>query len=192
VFAGTLLPILPVQILWINMATAVLLGATLTFEPKEAGIMSRPPRAPHTPLLESVLIQRIVLVGIMLLGGAFGLFQFGLQIGQTIEEARTLAVNVIVFGEIFYLLNCRSLTQPWWTVGVFSNRIVLIGAAIMAGLQMLFTYLPAMNSLFRTAPLPAREWIWIMVVGVGIHVVVEAEKWVRRILSRRKGEEPVC
>jgi magnesium-transporting ATPase (P-type) len=192
IFAGTMLPILPVQILWINMTTAVLLGTTLTFEPKEEGIMARPPRSPQAPLLDSVLIGRIVLVGVILLGGAFGLFEYGLQTGQTVAEARTLAVNVIVFGEIFYLFNCRSLTRPSWRVGPGSNRILLAGVAAMIGLQMLMTYLPGMNRLFGTAAFPAEEWIWIVLVGVVVHLAVEVEKWVRRSRASRRGSTQVC
>ena len=192
IFAGTLLPILPVQILWINMTTAVLLGTTLTFEPKEEGIMARPPRSPQAPLLDSVLIGRIVLVGVLLLGGAFGLFEYGLQTGQSVEEARTLAVNVIVFGEIFYLFNCRSLTRPWWRVGLGSNRILLGGVALMVALQMLMTYLPGMNQLFGTAPFPAEEWLWIILVGVIIHLAVELEKWIRRRRAARRSTGEVC
>ena len=86
--------------------------------PRRTGIMARPPRSPKAPLLDSVLIGRIVLVGVLLLAGAFGLFEYGLQTGQSVEEARTVAVNVFVFGEMFYLFNCRSLTAPSWRVGL--------------------------------------------------------------------------
>ncbi len=111
IFAGVALPILPVQILWINMTTAVLLGLMLAFEPREEGIMRRPPRSPQAPLLSRVLIGRIIIVGILLLAGSFGLFEWARQSGHTLEEARTIAANVFVFGEMFYLFNCRSLTD---------------------------------------------------------------------------------
>ncbi len=94
------------------MTTAVALGLMLAFEPKEAGIMLRPPRDPGCPLLTGDLVWRILLVGILLLGGAFGLFLWVQANGGTLEEARTVAVNVFVMVELFYLFNCRSMWEP--------------------------------------------------------------------------------
>ncbi|RLA18269.1 MAG: cation-transporting P-type ATPase, partial [Gammaproteobacteria bacterium] len=150
VFAGATLPILPVQILWINMTTAVLLGLMLAFEPKEEGIMQRNPRKPDAPILSRVLLFRIILVGFLLLAGAFGLFELALVRGASEAEARTVAANVFVFGELFYLFNCRSLTQPLAKLGFFSNRWLLVGVFGMVVLQLLFTYSPLMNRLFQT------------------------------------------
>ena len=153
IFAGVALPILPVQILWINMTTAVLLGLVLAFEPKEEGIMLRSPRAPKAPILDSVLIGRIVLVGVLLLAGAFGLFEYAQLTGHSLAEARTVAANVFVFGEMFYLFNCRSLTLPSWRVSLRTNHFLLGGVGLMLALRLLYTYLPGMNRLFGTAPI---------------------------------------
>jgi magnesium-transporting ATPase (P-type) len=158
VFAGVQLPISPVQILWINMTTAVLLGLMLAFEPKEIGIMSRSPLDPRQPLLTWELGLRIVLVGFLLLVGSFGLFEWELHQGSSVTAARTCAVNVFVFGEIFYLFNCRSLRFSMFRVGLFSNRWVLGGVILMVLLQLLFTYLPAMNIAFGSHSIGLREW----------------------------------
>ena len=152
VFAGLELPITPVQILWINMTTAVLLGLMLAFEGKEPGIMERPPRRPETPVITPELGVRIGLVSLMLLLGAFGLFEWALLHGRSLETARTVAVNMFVFGELFYLFNCRSLRYSMFRLGVFSNRWLVLGVAVMTLLQVLFTYSPAMNQLFGTRP----------------------------------------
>ena len=184
VFAGVALPILPVQILWINMTTAVLLGLMLAFEPKEVGIMDRPPRAPKSPILDRVLMGRVVIVGALLLAAAFGLFEYFEREGHGLDYARTVAVNVFVFGEMLYLFNCRSLTRPSWSRGFFSNRLLFAGVAVMIGLQMLFTYLPGMNTLFGTTGLDGIAWAWILGSAVGIHVIVEIEKWIRRVWTR--------
>ena len=186
ILAGVALPILPVQILWINMTTAVLLGLVLAFEPKEPGIMHRPPRAPKAPILNRVLIGRIVLVGVLLLAGAFGLFEYAQHIGYTVAEARTVAANVFVFGEIFYLFNCRSLTLPSWRSSLKTNRFLLGGVGLMMALQLLYTYLPAMNRLFSTAPVSLESWGWVIGAGIAIHVIVESEKWVRRRTARNR------
>ncbi len=185
VFAGATLPIQPVQILWINMTTAVLLGLMLAFEPKEPGIMLRQPREPTSPILSATLIFRIVLVGVLLLVGAFGLFQWELSEGESEAAARTVAVNVFVFGELCYLFNCRSLTLSIFAIGVFSNRWLLAGVGTMAALQVAFTYVPAMNRAFDSEPIGITQWCLILGVGLSIYGIVGLEKWLRRRLTLR-------
>jgi cation-transporting ATPase F len=183
VFAGFELPITPVQILWINMTTAVLLGLMLAFEGKEPGIMERPPRRPETPVLTPEIGLRIGLVSLMLLIGAFGMFEWTLLQGKSIETARTVAVNMFVFGELFYLFNCRSLRYSMFRLGVFSNRWLVLGVAGMTSLQVLFTYSPAMHRLFGTAPIGIAEWTWVLAGGLVIYSVVGSEKLLRRRAS---------
>ncbi len=185
--AGTTLPILPVQILWINMTTAVALGLMLAFEPKEPGIMSRPPRDPARPLLTGELIGRILLVSGLLVAGAFLLFHWEQAGGASLAEARTVAVNVFVVGELFYLFNCRSLEHSMFRVGVFSNHWVTGGVLTMVGLQVLITYAPFMNTLFHTAPLGLQSWVRIIGVGACVYAAVGAEKWLRQ---RRRVTRP--
>jgi cation-transporting ATPase F len=184
VFAGFELPITPVQILWINMTTAVLLGLMLAFEGKEPGIMERPPRRPETPVLTPEIGLRIGLVSLLLLIGAFGMFEWTLLQGKSIETARTVAVNMFVFGELFYLFNCRSLRYSMFRLGVFSNRWLVLGVAGMTSLQVLFTYSPAMNRLFGTAPIGIIEWAWVLAGGLMIYSVVGSEKLLRRRASK--------
>ena len=180
VFAGLTLPILPVQILWINMTTTVLMGITLAFEPKEPGIMRRRPRDQRSPLLTRPLVIRILLVGLLLLAGSFGLFEWQLYHGESEAAARTATVNVLVFGELFYLFNCRSLNYSMFTLGVFSNRWLLFGVVAMVILQLLFTYWPVMQRVFGTEDLGGTAWLLIMAVGVVIYGVVGIEKWLQR------------
>ncbi|MDQ5959388.1 MAG: cation-transporting P-type ATPase, partial [Pseudomonadota bacterium] len=180
VLAGATLPITPLQILWINMTTAVLLGLMLAFEPVERGLMQRPPRPPAAPILDRALIARIVLVSMLLLVGAYGLFLFELRQGHTLAEARTVAVNVFVVVQTFYLFNCRSLTRSFVAVGIFSNPWVWGGAGVMLALQLLLTYLPVMNRLFGTAPIGLAEWGWIVLMGWLASLVVGVEKRLRR------------
>lgn len=185
ILAGVELPIMPVQILWINMTTAVLLGLMLAFEPKEPGLMARPPRNPGTPILTGSLVFRIFSVGVWLLVGAFGLFEWVLSQGRTLAEARTVAVNVFVFGEFFYLFNCRSLHYSMFRVGVFSNPWVLCGAATMAGLQALFTHNAVMNTWFDSVPIGREDWLLVLGAGFAIYVAVGIEKWLTRRLTLR-------
>ena len=185
VFAGATLPVLPVQALWINMTTAVLLGLPLAFEPREPGIMGRPPRDPGTPILSAELGIRVLLVGLMLLAGSFGLFEWALYNGAEVAEARTIAVNVFAVGQAFYLLNCRSLRLSMFQLGLFSNLWVWGGIGAMLVAQLLFIYLPLMNRLFHTAPLGLVDWAYTVAVGLVIYIVIGLEKKVRRVVHRR-------
>lgn len=181
VLAGRTLPVLPVQALWINMTTAVLLGLTLAFEPREPGIMTRPPRRPGAPILNKAMIFRILQVGLLLLFGSFGLFEWALRQGASIAEARTIAVNVFAVGQSFYLLNCRSLRLSIFQLGLRSNPLIWVGIAAMMAVQLLFTYLPLMNRLFHTAPIGISDWARILVVGIAIYAIIGVEKaWKRR------------
>jgi magnesium-transporting ATPase (P-type) len=181
VLFGVALPITPLQILWINMTTAVLLGLPLAFEPREGAIMQRPPRPPATPVLSRALMFRIALVGLLMLAGSFGLFELAVRQGRNLAEARTIAVNVFVMMEIAYLFNCRSLTQPVWRLGWFTNPWVWAGTGTMLALQLAFTYLPIFHQLFGTAAIGARDWLTISLCSLAATAVIGAEKaWRRR------------
>lgn len=182
---GAVLPILPVQILWINMTTAVALGLMLAFEPTEPGIMTRPPRDPDQPILTGVLVERIVLVSFLMLAGAYGVFLWELDRTESILAARTAAVNVIVMVELFYLFNCRSLERTMFHVGLFSNPWIWRGVGAMIILQLLLTYLPAMNRLFHTAPIDGPAWGLVLAAALTVYVVVEVETWLRLQWKRR-------
>ena len=176
VIGGFILPISPVQILWVNMTTAIFLGMMLALEAKEPDLMLRQPRDPDLPIITKNFIGRIIFVGTLLALGVFGLFYYEKNNGATIDEARTAAVGALVIGEIFYLFSCRSLKKSMFSVGVFSNRWLLIGVFIMLILQMFFTYAPIMNTFFSSAPISPASWIRIFSIGLFIHIVVEAKK----------------
>ena len=176
---GTVLPILPTQILWINMTTAVALGLMLAFEPKESDIMTRPPREPSQPLLTRTLVVRMLLVSGLLVAGSWWLFNWELANGASLAEARTTAVNVFAVVQSFYLFSCRSLTRSAWRIGLFSNRWLIVGVAVQAVAQIAITYLPVMNTIFDTAPLEAEVWLRIFGIAVVVSLVVAAEKWLR-------------
>jgi Ca2+-transporting ATPase len=176
IFLGVTLPMLPVQILWINMTTAGFLGLTLAFEPKEPDIMTRKPRDPRTPILTGDLIGRILLVGGLLLVASFALFQWELHRGATVAQARTVAVNVFVVMELFFLFNCRSLTKSVFQLGFFTNKWVFSGVAVMLLVQMAYTYLPLMNRLFQSAAIDVTAWGRIVLAGIIAFIVVEGEK----------------
>lgn len=185
ILLGWPLPILPVHALYINTITAILLGMPLIFEAKEPGVMTRPPRDPRTPLLTFELFMRTGLVSLLLCVGAMTLFHWELSRGMGEAAARTAAVSVIIVGEITYLFSSRALLRPAWAVPLLSNRWLWGGIAAMLGVQFAFAHVPAINRLFRSAPLDASAWGRVLLVGAGLLVVVEIEKAVRRALGAK-------
>ncbi|MDH3276883.1 MAG: HAD-IC family P-type ATPase [Nitrosopumilus sp.] len=178
IFLGLVLPILPVQILWINMTTALALGMMLIFEPKEIDVMKRPPRKPGMPILTSEMIIQISIVSASILLSAYGLFEWHLDDGHSIEESRTVAVNTIVMIEIFYLLNCRSLSKSILKIGFFTNKLIFLGIGIMILIQIIFTYSPIMNDVFQSHPIGIESWLKIIGVSFLTLIIIEIKKFV--------------
>lgn len=176
IFAGLMIPILPVQILWINMTTAIALGMMLIFEPKEPDLMKRPPRKPNSPILSRGLIFQISIVSVCILVFVYGLFEWSIASGDSIEEARTIAVNAIVMIELFYLFNCRSLTKSILGLGFFSNKLLFVGVGVMILLQIAFTYVPIMNDIFHSQSIGIDSWLKILGVSFITFLIIEAKK----------------
>lgn len=189
IMMGRMLPITPVQILWVNMITAVTLALTLAFEPPEGDVMKRPPRDSKLPLLSPVLLWRIVYVSAILMVGTFGLFVWYRNLGSSIEEARTIAVNTLVFFEIFYLFNARHFHASAFTMETLTgNRYAIYASVLLIGFQLLFTYAPVMQTLFQTTALGWIDWVHIVAVASSVFFLVEFEKWLSRLWQKRKAE----
>ncbi|MFC1589131.1 cation-transporting P-type ATPase [Pseudomonadota bacterium] len=178
---GKMLPITPVQILWVNMITAVTLALTLAFEPAEANVMQRPPRNPKEPILSGFLIWRICFVSLIIVIGTFGLFLWERDHGASIELARTVAVNTLVMFEIFYLFSARYLLAPALTFdGLIGNRYVLYAIGLLLVIQLSFTYLGPMQSLFATTAMSIDAWLRVIAVATSVLILVEFEKMILR------------
>ncbi|MDJ0806695.1 MAG: cation-transporting P-type ATPase [Gammaproteobacteria bacterium] len=179
---GLTLPITPVQILWVNMVTAVTLALTLAFEPAERHIMQRPPRNASSPILDGFLLWRIALVSSVLILGTVGVFLWELARGEALEASRTAAVNALVMGQIFYLLSVRHDLSAAWTRSALGGNPWVYGAiAAVLMLQLMFTYWGPMTTLFGTAPTDGLAWAWALMVGLLVFCAVESEKaWRRR------------
>jgi len=172
------LPLTPVQILWVNMITAVTLALALAFEPPEKNVMSRPPRDAHEPILTRYLIWRVIFVSFIIMGGTMGLFLWEMEQGASIEHARTVAVNTLVMFEIFYLFNSRYITESIFSrAGLMGNRYVLIAIGLLILFQLGFTYLPPMQSLFGTTAIDLTIWLHILFVSSSVLFLVELEKY---------------
>ncbi|MBX3497856.1 MAG: cation-transporting P-type ATPase [Alphaproteobacteria bacterium] len=189
---GLTLPITPVQILWINMITAVALGLTLAFEPTEPDAMRRPARPADQQILSGRLLWRILFVSALMVAGTFGIYTWATERGLPLETARAMAVNTMVVMEIFYLFSVRYVhgTSLTWQ-GVLGTRAVLIGVATVVAAQLAFTYLPPMQTVFGSGPVSVADGVIIVAVGVALLLIVEAEKRVAvAIAAFRVTERP--
>jgi Ca2+-transporting ATPase len=176
--SGYALPVEPVQILWINMTTAVILGLPLAFEAAPADVMHQPPRRTGDPLYSRELIMRTLFVTLLLVSAGFGVYQYAISSGYSLLASRTAAANTFVVVEMFYLFNCRTLVSPS-AAPISSNMSVVYGTVLMAVMQVLFTYVPIMQRLFRTESLPLEMWGIIITCGVIAFVAVSIEKSIR-------------
>ncbi len=186
IFLELTLPLTPAQVLWINMVTSSTLGLALAFEPAERGIMARAPRPPGEALLSGFLIWRVLLVSLLMMAAALGLFLWELEQGTGLETARTMAVSAIVVAEMFYLLNSRFITAPVLSRAGFSgNRVLLAALGVCLLLQLAYVYLPLLQPVFGTAPLGAADWLKVLAAGAVVFAGAELEKaWMRRRLRR--------
>ncbi|HFC97830.1 MAG TPA: HAD family hydrolase [Thermosulfurimonas dismutans] len=180
--AASVLPVLPLHILWINLVTTVALAVTLAFEPAERDLMSRPPRPGKAPLLDRGLLLQIGVVSVIMALVAWGGFILWKNHGG-LAQARALTVNLLVFMEAFYLLNTRFLSasalslRRLWT----GNPALIPGLLTVVVLQLLFTYLPPLRRIFGVEPLPVKAWGLILAGGLLLFLAVEAKKFLRRV-----------
>ncbi|MGB7973878.1 MAG: HAD-IC family P-type ATPase [Roseiarcus sp.] len=186
IFVGFTTPITAPQILWVNMVTSVALGLVISFEPHELDVMLRPPRAVNRPILDAFGVWRVVFVGALLLALTLWAFFWMKSQGASDPLARTAAVNALVIGQVFYLLNSRfkidSSLSPFAHLG---NRYLPMGIAAVIVLQLLYTYAPPVQSVFETEALPLGVWPRLMLAGLIFFLVVEIEKAIIRAMRSR-------
>jgi len=185
--AGMALPITPVQILWVNMITAVSLGIALAFEPTESNTMKRQPRPRGEPLLSGWLIWHIVLVAFLFLAGVFGVYTYAIERGYSIELARTLAMNTLVIMEIFHLLfirNMYSVSLTWKSVR--GTRAVWVAVIVVALGQLAITYVGPLQTVFETQAVGMQDGLLMVLIGMLLFAIIEIEKQLRiRLVGSR-------
>ncbi|MBL28013.1 MAG: carbonate dehydratase [Rhodospirillaceae bacterium] len=184
-FLGMALPVTAVQILWVNLITAVTLGLALAFEPTEEHTMRRPPRPRDAPLLTASLVWHIVLVSVLFLFAVFGIYTYGIDRGYPPELAQTMALNTLVVLEIFHLFFIRNIygTSLTWKAAR-GNRVVWITVIVVTAAQFAITYLPPLGTVFGTRAVPLLDGILIVAVGVAFFAIIEVEKQLRLALRR--------
>jgi len=177
---GLSLPVTPIQILWINLITAVTLGLALAFEPTEEGTMHRPPRPRSEPLLTGSLVWHIILVSILFICGVFGIYFYALDRGYSLELARTIALNTLVVLEIFHLFYIRNIytTSLTWK-GVQGTKVVWMAVIVITVAQFAITYFPPLQTLFITEAIPFWDGVLIVLTGAIFFAIIEIEKQLR-------------
>jgi len=183
---GMVAPITPAQVLWVNMVTAVTLALSLAFEPMETDVMDRPPRPAGEPLVRVSMLLRISYVSLLLMGCSLGMFTWYRSAGATPELARTIAVNTLIIGEIFYLFNSRYIIERSLSFrGLRATPQVWAAVSAVLILQLPFTYLPVMQDLFGTEGLSLLDWSRMFALGAVVFLLVEAEKAIARKRAAR-------
>ncbi|SHG29432.1 cation-transporting P-type ATPase [Dysgonomonas macrotermitis] len=177
---GTLMPLTPIQILWVNMVTSVTISLALAFEKLEPETMKQPPRSPETPLLDGYFIWRILFVSILIGGGTLLLNLWLLGNGVNEEIVRTITIQTIVITQMFHLFNSRSIRKSAFSNDFFGNKAVFVVSGLLILLQLSLTYIPFMNHIFGTVQLPLHFWIYPFVFGFAIFIIVEIEKFIMR------------
>ncbi|MCL1980310.1 MAG: HAD-IC family P-type ATPase [Proteobacteria bacterium] len=189
-----LLPMLPTQLLWINLVASVALALPLAFEVKEPDVMSRPPRRPDAPLFNSFVVFRVVAVSVLMTWGAIALFNLeyaqaltaGVSPEQALVKAQTIAVTFVIFFQIFYMIHCRSLKANILAIGLFSNPAIFWGIGVILALQALFIYLPPCQRVFTTEPLSLVDLGLTAAAGFLIFPAISLEKWIRTLAGRAR------
>jgi len=184
VLLGLTLPLAPVQILWINLVTAVTLSLALSGEPAEPGIMDRPPRPPREPVLSRPTVALILFASVLIGASALLVYLLERDLGAEHSTAQTAAVAMLALGQLAFLFNCRFLTTSSIGLHVLrGNRLVFIAAAALIALQLVFTYAPFMQAWFQSAPLALRDWGLTAGLAVVVFLLVELGKVVVRRLA---------
>ncbi len=165
------LPILSLQILWLNVINSITMTVPLAFEPKPQNVMKQPPRSPNEPLLSGSRIKRILAISLFNWIVIFGVFEYIRQTTGNVDLARTMAINSLIAGRIFYLLSISQLIPNLIAKmdGTIQENVDIpaIGLGIVGAiaLQIVFAHVPLINHVFETAPLTLQQWLFCLAVG---------------------------
>ncbi|MEW6426898.1 MAG: HAD-IC family P-type ATPase [Thermodesulfobacteriota bacterium] len=177
---GLPIPYLPAQLLWINLVTNGLQDVALAFEPGERGILNRPPRPPAEGIMSRLLAERTALVGLVIAAGVVWNYTTALRNGESLENARTVAVTTMVFFQFFQAWNSRSEHQSIFRMNPLGNPFLFVSLIAALFAQLAFVHTPPLQWLFRTVELTTGEWLRIVAASSLVVLVVEVDKWLRR------------
>lgn len=187
--SGLPLPLVPLQLLWINVVTDGVPALALVLDPPEQDVLMRPPRSPEEPMLGRVQWRFIVLTGVLQAAVTLSVYLWALETRE-LPEARNLAFSVLVFGELFRALAARSTDKVFWEVGVFTNVRLLIVVVLSVLLQYALHHIPIAQRMLDITPLSARDCALTIGAGLVPVTVIELTKLLRRV--RHRGNDRVA
>ena len=177
-FLGLPIPLLPIHILWINLLTDGLPGLAFTAEPSEKDIMDRPPRPPQESIFAHGMWQHIIWVGLFVAALSIGALAWAVNRG--VDYWQTIVFTVLSVSQLFHSLAVRSERTSLFTLGLFSNLPMLGAVSLALVLQLGLVYLPVMNTIFHTHPLPLIDLLVCLMLSSLVLIAVEIEKWMMR------------
>ncbi|HEY3309935.1 MAG TPA: cation-translocating P-type ATPase [Desulfuromonadaceae bacterium] len=177
-FLGLPMPLLPIHILWINLVTDGLPGVALAAEPAEQGIMARSPRPPRENIFAHGLGAHIIWVGLLM--GGVSIFTQAWAIRSGDRHWQTMVFTVLCLSQMGHVLAIRSERESLFSQGLFSNKSLLFAILLTFVLQMAIVYVPFLNPVFRTTPLPLKDLLIVLALSAVVFVAVEIEKFFRR------------
>ncbi|WP_088228508.1 calcium-transporting P-type ATPase, PMR1-type [Desulfosporosinus sp. FKB] len=169
---GLPLPLLPIQILWVNLVTDGLPAMALGVDGAEPEIMNRPPRIPGESIFARGLARKIGIRGTLIGLGTLFVFVAGLFMGANMLGARTMAFSTLVFSQLFHVFDCRSEERSIFEVGLFSNPYLVGAVLVSTMMQLSVIYLPPLQAIFKTTALHSWQWILILCVAGGPSILI--------------------
>jgi P-type Ca2+ transporter type 2C len=183
---GLPMPLLAVQLLWLNLVTNGIQDVALAGEKPEGDELSRPPRRPGERIFDPLMIRRVALSTLVMGLGGFAFFTFLLAQGVGEAEARNLLLLLLVFFENFQTLACRSENRSVFSMGLFSNPLLLLVVVMAQALHVSSFYIPWLRDTLQVEPVTLFEWLMLMVLGSSVLVVMEIDKWICRASQARR------
>ncbi|WP_241722073.1 cation-transporting P-type ATPase [Raoultella sp. HC6] len=178
--AGNIIPLTPVLILWMNMATSATLSFGLAFEAAERNAMNRPPRKTGQHVMDAFAVWRVAFVGTMIAVAAFILEAWLAPRGHSPEFIRTVLLQMLVTAQWVYMINCRSSDSFSLNMGLLRNKGIWLVSGVLLLMQLVIIYVPLMQTMFGTEGLPLRYWFVTLAIGMVMFLVVEVEKRLTR------------
>jgi Ca2+-transporting ATPase len=182
------LPLLPGQIIWMNLVTNGLQDVAMAFEPPEKGIEYQKPRPRNEPIISRLMMERLLVIGIVLALGTLALYAWELSRGAGIDRARTEALTVMVFYQLFNVFNARSETRSAFTMNPLANPFLFFSVVASVIAQVAVIYWAPLQFIFKTVPLQPVDWLVILPVAFTVIIVVEIDKAIRRFMVSRKAQ----
>ena len=177
---GLPLPLLAVQLLWLNLVTNGIQDVALAFEPGEGDELRRPPRSPREPIFDRSMVERVLLSAVVMGGLAFLLFQYLLAAGYTVDEARNGTLLLMVLFENVHVFNCRSETRSVFQHSPLRNPLLLFGTLAAQLVHIGAMYTPGLREVLRIQPVSMEYWLQLLLLALVLLAAMELYKVVIR------------